>query len=189
MSSIRSLARGGGLVLAILAFSGLAAAQSPNGGAELGPGTRIGIRFVVGLVVNLLLGGLLVALGPRYAREAVDAIRDDPGGAFGWGLLVGIGGPIVLALLAATVVGLVVAIPGFVVLVVVGLVGNAVTVVWVGDSLVGSGTDVDAGAVGAGALALAIPGAIPVLGNFVTAILGFFGLGVVGRGLVAGWRD
>lgn len=188
MPSIRSLARGGS-VLAILALAGVAAAQSPNGGSELGPGARIGIRFAVALVLNLLLGGVLVAFAPRYAREGVDAIRDDPVGAFVSGLLVGIGGPIVLVVLAVTIVGLVVAIPGFVILAVVLLVGNAMTVLCVGAVLTHARGELGGKAVGVGALALAVPGAIPVLGNLVTGLLGTFGIGVVGRGLWTAWRD
>lgn len=190
MPSTRLLARApvalAGVAFAVLALSGVAVAQTPTAGRGLGLGTRIGIRFVVSLVFNLLLAGALVGLGPRYATETVDAIRDDPGAAFGWGLLVGIGVPILLALLAITIIGLVVAIPGFLLLAVVGIVGNAVAIVWVG-TLLGDGR-VGGTAAAVGALAVAIPASIPVLGNLVTSVIGFFGIGVVGRSLYVSWK-
>lgn len=188
MPSIRLFARGVSM-LAVFAFSGLAVAQSPNASTELGIGTRIGIRFVVALVINLLLGGALVAFDPHYASRRVNNIRDDPGGAFVWGLLFGIGVPIALVILAISIIGLIIAVPGFIALFVIGLVGNAVTVVWIGDILTGSLETVEMKTVAYGALALAIPAAIPILGNLIGTLLGFFGLGVVGRDVYKSWRD
>lgn len=187
MPSIRSLVRVG-TAIAALAVVGLAAAQSPNAGSGLGLGTRLGIRFATSLLVYLLLGGALVALGPRYARETVTELRDDPGGAFVWGSLVGIGVPIVLVLVALTIVGLIVAVPGLIALAVVGVVGNAVTVVWFGHSLT-DGDSLDGKTVLVGALVFAVPASIPALGNLLTTLLGFFGLGVVGRRLYESWRE
>lgn len=182
MPSARSLGLGVGTV-AVLCLQGLAVAQSPNAGAELGLGTRIGVRFGVSLVVYLVLGGALVALGPEYARSTVRELREDPGGAFGWGLVVGILGPIVLAVLAVTIIGLLVAIPGSVLLFVLGVVGNGVTVAWLGTVLAGDGSAVGGRAVGVGALALAVVGAVPVLGDLLTSLAGLFGLGAVSRKL------
>ena len=185
MPSARSLAGGSG-TLAVLAFTGLAAAQSPSAGTELGLTARIGIRFAVALVVNLLLAGALVGFSPEYAAETVAELRADPASAFGWGLLVGIGVPIGLALLAITIIGLLVVIPAALVLVIVGLVGSAVSIVWVGTVLTGDGIDARTAAVGA--LAVAVPTSIPVLGDLVSSLVGFFGLGVVGRRLYRSWR-
>lgn len=186
MPSTRTLARGGG-VLALLALQGVAVAQ-PSG---RNPGSEVGIvaEFLIGLVIYLLLGGGLVALAPEYATKSVNEIRDDPGGAFGWGLLVGIGGAIALIILAITVVGLIVAIPGAILLFVLGVVGNAVTIVWIGHTLAGSGESVGGKAAGVGALVLAAIGAIPVLGALVLTIAEMFGLGVVSRGVYTSWRE
>ncbi|WP_254768684.1 hypothetical protein [Salinilacihabitans rarus] len=188
MPSDRSppLARVGvALAFGAVALAGTAAAQSRNPAPELGFGTR----FAASFVVNLLFGGLLVALGPRYARETVGDLRADPGGAFVWGLLLGIGVPILLFVLAITIIGLIVAIPAGIVLAVVGFVGAAVTVVWIGDLLLsGREAGVGGAAVVVGALALAVPYAIPVLGDLVATVVGFFGLGAVGRGLYESWQ-
>lgn len=180
MPSTRSLALGAG-ALGVVGLQGLAAAQSPNAGIDPGFGVGVVIQFLVSLVVYLVLGGSLVAIGPRYADTMVSDLRDDPAGAFGWGLVAGIVAPVVLAILALTIVGLIVAIPGFVVLLVLAVVGNAVTVAWIGSTLADTGGAVDGYTVGVGALVLAIAGAIPLLGGLLTSLLGLFGLGVVSR--------
>lgn len=187
MPSTRLLAYSGSTV-ALFALTGIAAAQSPGPGAELGFGTRIGIRFAVAFVVNLLLAGAAVTLGPRYTSLRVEDVRSDPGSAFLWGLLVSIGVPIALALLAITIVGLLVAVPGFVVLAIVGIVGNAVTVIWVGSAIAGDAGRPDGTAAAVGALVLAIVWSIPVLGNFVSSVVSLLGTGVVGRALYESWR-
>jgi len=162
--------------------------RSSGPGAALDPVTRLAIRFGVAFALNLLLGGGLVVLAPTYARTTVNRVRSDPGSAFVWGLIVGVGVPIVLVLLAITIIGLVVTIPGLIVLAIVGLVGNAVTIVWIGETVAGRSD----GAIGGrtallGALALALPAAIPVVGNFLVTVLGFFGLGAVGERLYESW--
>lgn len=186
MPSTRPFSRASALAV-LLALQGAAVAQATGTGSELGLGTRLAVRFGVSLAVYLLLGGALVALAPRYATDSVRVLQDDPGTAFGWGLVVGVVVPIVLALLAVTIVGLVVAIPGAIVLAGVGIVGNAVTIAWIGDTLVGTGDEVGLSGVGVGALLLAAVYAVPVLGNVLTTVVGLFGLGVVGRGLYHGY--
>lgn len=189
MPSVHPLARTSSvfaaLALAVPALAGVAAAQSTNPGANLSFGARFGVLAIV----NLLLAGGLVALGPRYATKKVNEIRDDPAGAFGWGLLVGIGVPIALTLLAITIIGLVVALPGSILFAFVALVGNAVATVWLGVVLTGTDGSVGGKAALVGALVLAVPGAIPVVGRLVTTLVGFLGIGVVGRGLYESWRD
>lgn len=189
MPSIRSIACVGS-TLAVLVLSGVAAAQgaSPNPGSDLPLGTQIAIRVGVSLVVYLLLAGGLVTLGPRYATETVADLHEDPIGPFGWGLLVGIAVPIALVLIALTVVGLLVTIPGLIFVFLLGVVGNAVSIVWVGDTLTGADGDASGTAAVAGALSLAIAGAIPILGDFVVGLVMFFGLGAVSRRLYASRR-
>jgi uncharacterized protein involved in cysteine biosynthesis len=186
MPSSRLLSLGSS-VAAACSLAGVAAAQ-PEMGSELGLATRIGLRFAVVLVINLVLGGALLGIAPDYTRRMVAAIRDDAGTAFLWGLLAGIAVPIALVLIAITIIGLLVTIPGLIALFFVGLVGNAVTICWVGTLLTGR-DDPDRTAVGVGAAVLAVVGAVPLLGNLVTTLLGFLGLGVVGRDLYTSWQD
>lgn len=169
----------------LVALSGVVAAQSTNPDAGLGVGTQLVIRFSVALVLNLILGGALVTLGPRYATNKVTQIQNDPGSAFLWGLLVGIGGPIVCIILIITIIGILVAIPGLLLLAVLSIIGSAVTIVWIGHAFSGrSGGRVSGSAVFLGAVVLAVPESIPVLGNLIATILGFFGLGVVAQSFI-----
>jgi len=70
-----------------------------------------------------------------------------------------------------------------VVLAILGLVGNAVTVLWLGGLAAGTPDSPDLVAVGAGALLLSIAGAVPVLGNLLVSLVTAVGLGAVGRHL------
>jgi len=175
--------------LALVAAGGVATAQSgatdPRSSLDLG--TRLVVNFGAGFVVNLLLGGALVALGPEYASRKLDEIRGDLGETVVWGLIVGIGVPIALAVLAITIIGLVVAIPGILVLAGVGIVGSAVMVGVVGSSLTG-GDDPGGTEVLVGALVLALATAIPVLGGLINWLVTLPGVGMVGHDLYRSWR-
>jgi len=175
------------VTLAVVA--GVATAQSgvtdPRSSLDLG--TRLAVNVGAGFVVNLLLGGALVALGPEYAAEKFDEFRDDAGETVVWGLIVGIGVPIALGVLAITIIGLVVAIPGVLVLAVVGIVGSAVMVGVVGSSLTG-GDDPGGTEVLVGALVLALATAIPVLGGLINWLVTLPGVGMVGHDLYRSWR-
>lgn len=178
-----------GAGLALLAIPGVAAAASTTGGGDVGLWPRIGLRFAVGAVLNLLFAGALVAVAPGYARDRLDDVNRSPGGTFGWGLVVSVGGPLLIVALAITVVGLIVAIPGAIALAVVGVVGNAVAVAWVGDLIVRpEGPPGFLGAV-AGAVVLGAIGAIPLVGPLVAGLAGTLGVGTVGRELVRSWRE
>lgn len=176
--------------LAVIAVAGVATAQpgSTDPRSSLGLGTRLAVNVGVGFVVNLLLGGALVALGPEYAAQKFDEFRDDAGETVVWGLTVGIGVPIALAVLAITIIGLVVAISGVFVLAVVGIVGSAVMVGVIGSFLT-HGDDPDETAVLVGALVLALATAIPVLGGLINWLVTLPGVGMVGHDLYRSWRD
>ena len=188
MPSTRSLAAGSSAI-AVLSATGVVAAQSPGVETGLGPGLELGARFVGAFLGQLLLAGLAVLLGPKYVRERIGEVRDRPGEAFLWGLIVTIAVPIVLILIALTIVGLIVTIPGLVLVAVVGLVGNAVSIVWIGSLLTATNDRVGGKEAVLGAVVLAVPAAIPVVGNLVTTIVGLFGTGVVGKRLVDAHQD
>lgn len=65
-----------------------------------------------GLVVNLLVGALLVALAPRFAREVTDRGTQAAVKSGGVGLLTFVAVPIALALVAITIVGIPVSVVG-----------------------------------------------------------------------------
>lgn len=187
MSLRKPLARSAGLV-ALLAVPAVAAAQSgrPDPGSRLL--LEVVVGFVVSLVINLILAGALLAFATEYAGERLEDVHEDPGGSFLWGLAFGVGIPILLVILAVTVVGLIVALPGAIALFVVGIAGNAVTVLWVGSLLTGGTGSPRVEHVAVGALAMAVLGSIPVVGRFLASVVGLFGLGAVGRDLYLSWR-
>ncbi|MFK5602423.1 MULTISPECIES: hypothetical protein [unclassified Haloferax] len=173
-------------LLSVLALAGTAAAQNFDSAPQLSPVFRAGGSFLIDLVV----GGILVAVAPAYTRDAIAEIRDDPGGSFLWGLGVSIGGVIVLVLLAITIIGLLVAIPGFLALVLLSIVGGAVSTVFLGSLVTGtaSGGSPPLGvSVAVGALVAAILSLVPILGSVILFVVDMLGLGVVGRNLVRSW--
>jgi len=64
------------------------------------------VLAVYALLINLLLGIILLALAPGFARDVADRATGSILGSVGIGLLVLLGVPILLALLAITVVGI-----------------------------------------------------------------------------------
>ncbi|MDT3435505.1 hypothetical protein [Haloarcula sp. 1CSR25-25] len=178
-----------GSPLAILGLAGVATAQptAPSGAAD--PALGVVFRFGIGFVVFAVLGAAAAAIGPTYTTNAVREIQNDPGSAIGWGILVGILLPIGLVLLALTVIGALVSIPGLLLIGVLGIVGSGITAVWVGNSVIGDDGSVSATDGVAGGLLLAVPFAIPVVGGLLVNLVTLVGLGVVGRGLYENWSD
>jgi len=172
--------------IATCSFAGVAAAQAPMG-SETEVVVRLGVQFGVAFVLNLILGGAVLGIAPDYTRRMLAGLHDDPVEPFLWGLLAGIAVPIALLLLAITIIGLIITIPGLLALFVVGLVGNAITVCWLGTLLRGRETP-DGLSIVAGAFVLAAVGLIPLLGGLLTTLASFFGLGVVAEDLYASWQ-
>ncbi|WP_336339237.1 hypothetical protein [Haloarcula brevis] len=183
--ALRSL----GSLLAVLGLSGVATAQSTAPDGFTNPAFGVVLQFGIGFVVLAVLGAAAAAIGPEYTTNAVREIQDDPGAAIGWGILVGILLPIGLVLLALTVIGALISIPGLLLLGVLGIVGTGITAVWVGNSVIGDDGTVSVTDGVAGALLLAVPFAIPVVGGFLLNLITLVGLGVVGRDLYESWSD
>ncbi|AUG47468.1 hypothetical protein BVU17_08025 [Haloarcula taiwanensis] len=178
-----------GSLLAVLGLSRVATAQSTAPGGVGDPALNVVIRFGVGFIILAVLGAAAAAIGPTYTTNAVREIQDDPGGAIGWGVLVGILVPIGLVLLALTVIGALISIPGLLLLGVLGIVGTGITAVWVGNSVIGDDGTVRATDGVAGGLLLAVPFAIPIVGGLLLNLITLVGLGVVGRDLYESWTD
>ncbi|WP_058995607.1 hypothetical protein [Haloarcula sp. CBA1127] len=178
-----------GSLLAVLGLAGVATAQPTAPGGSAGPALNVVLRFGVGFVILAVLGAAAAAIGPTYTTNAVREIQDDPGDAIGWGILVGILVPIGLVLLALTIIGALVSIPGLLLIGILGIVGTGITAVWVGNSVIGDDGTVSATDGVAGGLLLAVPFAIPVVGGLLLNLITLVGLGVVGRGLYENWTD
>lgn len=185
-SGIRSTSVVRGVLLCIVAVLlgcvGVAAGQLARPEA---PQLSLASRFAIGLAVNLVGGGLLVWLGPRYSRAVVDSVRERPGinVLYGAGLLVAfLGVGLVLALLGPLVLLVyLLAIPVFAVSIVGGVLGTVAA----GTVIADLATDATLWhGVAVGSLFVAGMNLIPVLGGVVTFVVGAAGVGAVLRGLL-----
>jgi len=166
-------------------------AQAPALVAQVGPEATgrpafgPAVTFGVSLGIYLLVGALLLAFAPGTARRAVERTRREPV----YVLLVGIAGQVVafvaFVLLAITVIGLVVAIPGLLVWMLASIVGTTCAVIALGEVLGDAlGVEGRAGALVVGAVVLSGINLVPLLGNLVGFLVGSAGLGA----LVVLWR-
>ncbi|UVE49868.1 hypothetical protein KU306_13235 [Haloferax larsenii] len=173
-------------LLGVLALAGVASAQPVESTPQFSPTIQAAGSFIF----NLVVGGLLVAAAPKFTRNLIDEIRSDPGESFIWGLLVGIGGLIVLVILAITIIGLLVAIPGFLAFFVLAIVAGGIATVFIGSLVVGM-TSSESPSLGlslvVGALITGVLSAIPFLGGLVLFIANTLGLGVLGRNIYESW--
>lgn len=140
---------------------------------------------VWGFAANLLLGTVLLLVFPRFSRRVVDGVADTPAVTGGVGLGVLVGGPLVLLLVAMTVVGIpLVLFVGVPVLVVggwVALVYGRFAVAAV--ALERLGYDNRWVALVVGVVGLGLVALVPVLGGLVDLVVFLLGLGALALGL------
>ena len=146
-------------------------------GSELRPSLSIPIQFGVSLVINLVVGGIALAVVPRYTRGLVGEVRERPIESLVFGIAAALAVLVATVLLAITVVGLLVVVPGLLVLAVVQLVASGIAIVAVGAALVGG--DPDATALLVGSLVLSVVGLVPILGPLVDSAVSLVGFGAV----------
>ena len=141
------------------------------------------------LLANLLLGAILLLLFPAFSARLAGRVSDEPVKSAGVGLLTLVGGPILLVLVAITIIGIPLAVIGaiaFGLAIWVGSVyGQYAVGAWV---LRRAGRDDRWLALVAGLLGFAILGVIPILGG----LLGFgallLGLGALTLQLLDSFR-
>ena len=180
--------------LALLAFVALAAAVGPA--AAQVPradapqfGVGIGLSFAIGLVVNLVFGGIIVAVAPDYLQTIVYDVRDSPGETALYGLVTVVGGFVAIVVLAITIIGLIVAIPGAILFGLYLGVTSLMGTIAVGYLLLDSVSDATlwTGLL-VGALLSAVLAVIPVVGGIVNFVVGLFGTGAVSIRLYRNYR-
>lgn len=166
---------------------GVVADTSLRGDAGIAFGTDLAPAWfgsVYGLAANLVLGGLLLIAFPRFSGSVGERVGDDPLVSGGVGLLVLIGTPILLVLVAITIVGIPLALVG---------VGAYVVALWVG-SVYGkyafgawvldrAGSPNRWVALLLGLVGIALIGLLPVVGGLVELVALLVGLGAFGLGL------
>ncbi|MDT3437240.1 polymer-forming cytoskeletal protein [Haloarcula sp. 1CSR25-25] len=132
------------------------------------------------LLANLLLGAILLALFPAFSARLAGRASDRPGKTGGVGLLTLVGGPILLAVIAVTIIGIPLAVIGafaYGLAVWVGLIyGEYAVGAW---AVRRAGRDDRWLALVAGIVGFSVLGAIPVLGGFLVFGALLLGLGAL----------
>ncbi|MFB6070010.1 MAG: polymer-forming cytoskeletal protein [Halanaeroarchaeum sp.] len=171
---------------------GGAVVRDPTIGGGVGP-TQWGIPdwldTVYGFFANLVLGALLLVLFPRFSESVADGVRERPLRSGGWGLVALFGVPILVVLLAITLVG----IPVALLVLLLYLLAVWVAVVY-GEYAVGRvivsrlGSEGRWWALLAGLLAFTLVGLVPVVGAIPTLLALLVGLGALAGALRQVWN-
>ncbi|PCR89850.1 hypothetical protein [Natrinema ejinorense] len=155
--------------------------------AQAAPGVDIDIGTTGGLLggaigaflTTLVVGAILVAVGPEYTERMMGDVLEEPIGSFLYGLasLLGIG--LLILLLLVTIVGIVVAIPLFLLAYLVWAIGGAIAYLAIADRLVGRNDEWLTQLL----VAAAISGALAVtgVGGVLAICIGAAGFGAVLR--------
>ena len=133
------------------------------------------MRALGGFVFTLVVGGLVLAVSPGYVDRVVGEVREDAFASLLWGI-----GALALVLglfflLVITVVGIVIAFPLLFVFLVLAVVGNALGYLALFDGAVEDRWM----ALVAGAAVAGLVGAIPVLGDLISFVVGSVGVGAM----------
>jgi cytoskeletal protein CcmA (bactofilin family) len=133
-----------------------------------------------GFAANFLLGALLLLAFPAFSRAATDRMIESPLRTTGVGLLALLAIPVVLVLLALTIVGIPLSVVGVVLLVFGAWTGAVYGRIAVGTWLVGlAGVENRWAALLAGLVALVIASRLPVVGGLVELGVVLLGVGAL----------
>ena len=166
------------LSLALLAMLSTPVAAQSWVGSDLPPAVSVPLQFGVSFVVNLVAAGLVLAVAPEYARTLARDIRANVVESIAAGILAEILVVVATVLLALTIVGLVVVIPGLLVLAVLQFGATGIALLAVGSAL-GGRSSPDGAAVLLGALVVAGLGLIPLVGPLLNSLVGVVGFGAM----------
>ena len=136
-------------------------------------------------VSTLVLGLVLVALFPRAAAATVAAGRSRPGPCIGWGLLLGVGLPVLSIALFFTVLGIPLALVGLATVLPLSAVGFVAGALLLGRLLVKEPRSLVVAFL-AGWGILRVVDLVPGLGNLASFAATVYGLGALA---VAAWRS
>ena len=147
------------------------------------------VTWGYGLLANLLLGAILLALFPAFSARVAGRVSDGPARTGGAGLLTLVGGPILLVLVAITIVGIPLAVIGaiaFGLAIWIGVVyGQYAVGAWV---LRRAGRDDRWLALGVGLVGFALVDLIPVVGGVLAFGALLLGLGALATELRDSYR-
>lgn len=154
------------------------------------------LEFALSVVFLGIIGWIVLGVAPKFTDNGVRYVYTHPGEAFLYGLLaiVIVFGATVL--LAITVIGLVIVIPGLIVLAILGFGGMTVAIislgVWVRSSLEFGIGGIDGKyetSLLVGVVAWVAIDMVPVLGGLVTFVIGTMGFGYLALWLTSDQLD
>lgn len=145
---------------------------------------------VYGFLANLLLGAILLVLFPRFSMRVADDVESRPLRSGGWGIVGLVGIPIVLVLLAITIVGIPLALLGFVLYMLALWTGVVYGEFATGRYLAGRFDNENkwVGLLG-GILLFSLLGLVPIVGGLPVLLALLVGLGALGTGLRRAWDE
>jgi len=168
--------------------------ESISGPSPLGWGSTLTIPAwfdtVYGFFANLLIGALLLVIFPRFSERVADTGRDEPLRSGLWGLIGLVVTPVVLVLIALTIIGIPITLLGFLLYIVVAWVGLVYGEYTVGRYLLARA---DAGgrwvALILGLLLFSVLGLVPIVGGLAIFLVLLVGLGALGTAVRRVWRS
>jgi hypothetical protein len=146
---------------------------------DLAPEVAIPVQFVVSLTIYVVAGGIVLAVSPEYTERMADRIRKDAGTSFLSGLVALIVTFVAAVLLAITIVGIIVLIPGAIALMVVQIVGNTAALVALGSVTSETGRESAFAGLVIGAVLLSALSLVPILGGIVRFVVQTLGFGAI----------
>lgn len=166
--------------------------EDPELGGSIGPQVPSVPRIagdVYSLLVNLVIGAVLLALFPGFTGTVSRRVREEPLRQGLLGLAFGIGGAILVLLVAITIIGIPLAIILAFSLGLTGWAGSILGQYAVGDYVLRrTGREDRWLALVAGLVGFAVIGIIPILGGFANVIAALLGFGAVLTTLYARYR-
>jgi hypothetical protein len=149
-----------------------------------------GAFSIYGFLTNLLFGALLLLLFPVFTGEVADRVERDPVVSGGLGLLTFVVVPLMLVLLAITIIGIPLSILGALLFALVLWTGFVLGAYAVGDWLVSLADSENRWlALVVGLLAVAVVNLIPILGGLVNFVVLLLGLGAFALGMRRSYRS
>lgn len=172
--------------------------------ADVAPGARIDgtiahqpvstvgswVGRILKIVTFLVTGAFFVALFPRTLQDLRDTLRERPWPTMGLGLAALVVVPIVLVLLAVTLLGLPLALIGAALFAGALYVARTGAAVWLGDRVLGGdpGRGARVTAFLLGGVLLLLAGLLPWVGWAITLLATLAGLGAAAKLLLLQWR-
>jgi hypothetical protein len=174
-------------LLGLPVATGTAAAQFPESVVEAQVGFVL--SFAGTFLLNLAFGGVAVVAAPDLVRDVVRRVRADPVVTPLAGLGAVVLGAALLFALVLTVIGIVVAVPGVIVLALYFFVTGVLSTVAVGYLLLDAVADATLwSGLFVGAFLSAALSVVPLVGGTLTFLMGLFGTGAVSLRLYEGYR-